>query len=142
MRQKILSAAIYGVTAISLWTFFDTLDGMEPSNHPPAVAIVQLSRIAIAAVIVFALGCLASAFSLHYGLACGVLAGILSWPYWLYMIATFRWKQSMSLLNSVVGRPELIAMFMLTIASCYTIAQLQVWSRRRAAAGSPDGGPN
>jgi len=93
---------------------------------------VLFSRVAIAAVIVFALASLASVFALTYGLVCGVIACLLSWPYWLHQIAIFYWKRFFFALDSLVGRPELMAMFMLIIASCFTIVQLRLWFQERA----------
>ena len=123
MRQKILSTTICALTALALGDFFEMLDGMEPSVHPLPAVVTHLLHIAIAGAIVLGSASVVSTFSLRFGIGLGLAGCLLSWPYWGIRLIGFPWKDVIRLLSSVVGRPELAALFMLLISSAYMVAQ-------------------
>ena len=76
MKHKVVSALVYGITALDFAEFFDSVYGAGPIS-PHHIALMHT---AIAGAIVFALACLFSLFNLRIGVMCGLAACVLSWP--------------------------------------------------------------
>src|ERR1700722_15574815 len=89
VRQKILSAVIYLITAVCLWNYFDILDGLEPPRHPPSAITLQLWHLAIVGGILFGIASIVSIFSHRGALICGLGACLMSWPHFGPVMATF-----------------------------------------------------
>jgi len=82
MKRKIISAAVYTTTALAFAGYFDGVYSGEPIIHH-----LGLVRAATAGALTFVAACLLSLFSLRSGRVCGVLACLLSWPWFVIELA-------------------------------------------------------
>lgn len=79
MKQKIVSAVVYSLTALDFASFFDSLYGAGPVTRH-----LGLIYVAIIGAVLFAVASVLSLFNLRIGIACAFAACILS-------LAVFRW---------------------------------------------------
>jgi hypothetical protein len=120
-------ALLYALTALAILNYFEILDGLQPSNHPPSAIVTHLFHVAVAGAVVFGISSVVSIFSSHLSVRSGFAASLLSWPYWGHEMVTFPWhhfRPLIPLLFSDVVGPEVAAMFMLTVCSIYAAAKL------------------
>jgi hypothetical protein len=124
MKQKIISVAIYAITTLALWGFFDGLYGGEPITRH-----LSLIHAATAGAILFAVACVLSSFSLRFGIACALAACILSWPFFAGELSAILrvWRSLFSVVHYSPWGDRLAAVLMLTISSIYSVVQL--WGR-------------
>jgi hypothetical protein len=130
MKSRVIPAVLYAFTALVLANWFEDVDGMEPGPIPfPHIGSIQ---IAIIGTVVFAIACLASLANLRYGVALGLLACVLSWPYFAGILLSTPLRRLASLLgDSTLWRHEYSALLLLAISSAYSLAHLRYTRRAR-----------
>lgn len=129
MNQKILSSVIYALTAFTLWGRLEVFYG-EPITHPLFVAMVHATS---GGAILFVIAFVMSFFSVRLGVFCGLAAIILSVPFLFVEVGIFPWRHLIEDLGYNFWADTLAAIIMLIISSAYTLAQLRLWYRARAA---------
>ena len=124
MKHKIVSALVYGITALSLADFLDSVYGAGPIFQK----YVGLTHVAIAGAILFAVACLLSLFNERLGIACGVVACILSWPLFSreLSVALGVWRSLHSVLGYAYWTARIASVGMLIVSSIYSLSQLRL----------------
>jgi hypothetical protein len=124
MKYKIVSALVYGITALDLANFFDSVYGAGPisSNY------IGLTHVAIAGAILFAVACLLSLFNLRMGITCGLVACILSWPFFAGELSLILgvWRGLFSVVGYAYWTARLASVWMLIVSSIYSLSQLRL----------------
>ena len=87
LRQRVPPALVYGITSLALWTWFDTLEGMEPGDGSWLLKHHSLPRLAIYGTILFAIATVISFVAPRVAAWTALSACILSWPYWIVEVA-------------------------------------------------------
>jgi hypothetical protein len=117
MKRKTISAIVYAVTALVLAGFFDGLYGGEPLIYHLLVIYAATAGAAL-----FVVACVLCLFSLQFGIVCGLLAGILSWPYFAIQAFGAPWG---NLIWFARYRPDtLAAICVLILSSAYSVYAL------------------
>lgn len=116
LKHRILSAAIYGITALVLARFFDSLYGSGPVTQ-------QLTAIhtAIVGAILFAFAFVVSLFALRLGVICGLAACILSWPCLGRDMVAIPWRNAIEILPYARWADIFAAILALTISSIFSL---------------------
>jgi hypothetical protein len=116
MKQRSVSAVIYAITTLSIACFFDGLYGAGPVKHH-----LELIHVALVGASLFACACVLSIFAVRFGVACGLVACILSWPYFGFLLFATRWSGLTLLVLRLPQWQDLFAaLLLLFIASAYT----------------------
>ncbi len=119
MKRKMISAGVYAITAFAFFGYFDGLYGGEPIIYH-----LRLIHIATGGAILFAVACVLSLFNLRVGNACGIVAAILSWPYFAIELYWIPWSDLAGLAKY---RPDtLTAIFCLICSTYYSINRLRL----------------
>jgi hypothetical protein len=135
MKKRILSAVVYAITTLAVAGFFDGLYGSAPVTHH-----LGLIHTAIAGTILYASACLLSLFTLRFGVICGFLASILSWPFFGILVYAIPWRSLAPLLvESPTWRDQFAAILMLIIATAFSLEQLWFLFRKPALLTSTKG---
>jgi hypothetical protein len=124
MKQRAAPALLYLLAALALARYFDSLYGAAP-----VVRRLEAVHAGIAGTILLAVACLLSLFSLRLGGVCGLVAGLLVWPYFGPILVSFPWSRVFEVLPYAMWADSLAALVMLTIASIYSMARLWLWFR-------------
>jgi hypothetical protein len=109
MKHRLVCTLIYAATTFCLGEFFDGLYGGEPIIYH-----LGLIHVATAGAVLFAVACVLSLFTLRFGIMCGLLAGILSWPYFAIQLSGVPWG---NLIWFARYRPDTLAAIVTLIAS-------------------------
>jgi hypothetical protein len=118
MKRKVISAAVYAITAFAFLGYFDGLYGGEPIIYH-----LGLIHVATAGAILFAVASVLSLLNLKVGIACGIVATILSWPYFAIGIFAVPWSHPFGF----VRWPDtLTATFCLICSTYYSVDQLRL----------------
>jgi hypothetical protein len=120
MKNKAVLAALYALTALAFWSYFDSLYGAGPITHHLSIIYA-----AIAGGIMFAAAFVVSFLSLRLGVFCGLTASGLSWPWFAVEGLTFPWRHVFQVLPHGFWADTLGSLFMLAISSAYTLAHLR-----------------
>jgi hypothetical protein len=124
MKQRIAAALLYLLAALALAGYFDALYGAAPVDHR-----LGLIHAGIAGAILLAVASLMSMFSLRLGAVCGLVAGLLAWPYFGPILMSFPWSRMFEVLGYAMWADSLAALGTLTIASIYSLTQIWLWVR-------------
>jgi len=134
MRQKIASAVLYATTVLVLAIWFEDVDGMEPG---PITGYFGLIQTAIGGMILLAIACLLSLLTERLTIVCGLVACILSWPYFGPLLFGAPWGRLASLIAGLpLWRDEFAAIVMLVVSSVYSVAQLRSLLRGTSYGGA------
>ena len=124
MNAKLVSLAVFGVTAVSMGAFFDGVYGGEPITIHR-----NLVHVATVGAALFGVASVLSLFRLSWGPLFGIAAALLSWPYFGIEIGAVPWSD---LGWYVRYRPEHVAAIgCLTIASVHSLTRLRADVRAR-----------
>jgi hypothetical protein len=119
MKRKIISAAVYAVTAFAFLGYFDGVYGGEPILYH-----LGLIHVATAGAILFAVATVLSLITLRAGIACGIVAATLSWPYFALELYWVPWSDFVWFAKY---RPDtLTAIFCLICSTYYSINRLRL----------------
>jgi hypothetical protein len=119
MKRKIISVAVYAITAFAFLGYFDGLYGGEPIIYH-----LRLIHVATAGAILFAVACVLSLFTPRAGIVCGIVAAILSWSNFAVELYWIPWS---NFLWFAKYRPDaLTAIFCLICSTYYSINQLRM----------------
>jgi len=128
MKYRILSAAVYAITAVALADYFDALYGAGPvTSH------LGLIYSAIAGAVLFAVAFVLSMFTLRFGAICGLAACILSWPCFGIQLPGIPWTKLVSVAHYANWRFIFLAILMLAVSSAYSLWQLWLLFRPRGS---------
>jgi hypothetical protein len=122
MKRKGISALVYAVTAFILAGFFEGLYGGEPIIYH-----VRLIHAATAGAVLFVAAFALCLFTLRFGIVCGLLAGILSWPYFAVQMFGLPWHDLMWFAR--YRTDTLAAIAALILSSIYSVYTLRVLRR-------------
>ena len=119
MKLKVISAAVYAITAFAFLGYFDGLYGGEPIIH-----YLGLIHVATAGAILLAVASVLSLITLRVGIACGIVAAILSWPDFAIELYRVPWSD---FLRFAKYRPDTpTAIFCLICSTYYSINRLRL----------------
>lgn len=130
MKQRISAAVIYAMTSLVLAGYFDSLYGAGPVTHR-----LGLIHAAFAGALLFVVACAMSLFALRLGVACGVVASILSWPYFGPRLLAIPWSRFIQVLPHAMWADTYAAILMLIISSAYSAIRLRLLLRAPATGG-------
>jgi hypothetical protein len=124
MKQRVAPALLYFFAAFALADYFDALYGAAPVDHR-----LMFVRAGIAGAILLAGAFLVSLFSQRLGAVCGLVAGLLAWPYFGPILVNFPWSRMFEVLPYAMWADSLAALVMLTIATIYSLTKIWLWLR-------------
>lgn len=118
MKLKLVPAVLYATTAFSTAVDLDSLYGAAPVTH----ALMRV-HLAIAGAALFAVAFLLSLITPRFGIVCGVLASVMSWPYVGSEMVAIPWAKLTDVLPNARFAPQVAAVLMLTLSSAYSLVQ-------------------
>jgi hypothetical protein len=124
MKRGVLAALVYLLPALTMALVFDSIYGAGPVTRH-----VGVIHAGVAGAIAFAIASLLSLFSLRFGLACAIVACVLSWPFFGPLLYFFPWKELPSALGYANWGPEFIALLTLMGAHIYSAFKLRALLR-------------
>lgn len=122
MKQKVVSAVIYAITALALAYYFASLYGAAPVTRH-----LGLIHTAIIGALLFVVACVLSLFSLRSGTACALAACTLSWPFFAGVLSAVVgvWRSLPSILHDANWEASLQSVVMLIFSSIYALSRLR-----------------